>query len=217
MGVGEDLHLDVAAAFEVGLDEDLAVAEGAHGLGARGLQCGAQFVEAAHDAHAAPAAARGRLDQYRQVRLGDLAQGGDAHQFLGAGLGRHRLDRRRGRSDPDQAGVEDGTGEVGVLGEEAVSGVHGVRAGAHGGLHHQVGAEVGVGGCRARQPYGGVGHARVERVLVGVRVHGDGPDAEFGAGAEDPAGDLAAVGDQQGRNHVIPHIRKTPKPPRAPS
>ena len=31
--------------------------------------------------------------------------------------------------DPDQTGVEDGLGEVGVLGEKAIAGVHGVGAG----------------------------------------------------------------------------------------
>ena len=39
------------------------------------------------------------------------------------------LDRRRRRADPDQPGVDDGLGEVGVLGEEAVAGVHRVGAG----------------------------------------------------------------------------------------
>ena len=216
--VGEDLHLDMAAALDVRLGEHLPVAEGARGLGARGGQRVVQLVQTPYDPHPAPAAARGGLHEHRQVVRPDLAQGRDAHELLGACLGRHRLDRPGRRPDPHQAGVEDGAREAGVLGQEAVAGVHGVGTGRGGRLHDQLAAQIRLGGRRARQPYGGVGHARVQRVLVGVRVHGDRPDAQFMAGAEDPAGDLAPVGHKDRSDHVgVPHIRKTPKPPRAPS
>ena len=46
-----------------------------------------------------------------------------------------------------------------------------------------------------------VGAAHVGRVAVGLRVDGDGADAEATAGAEDAAGDLAAVGDQDFGEH----------------
>lgn len=65
--VAEDLHLDMAARRQVGLDEDLAVTEGGEGLGGGRLQGGGQFVEGVDDAHAASAAARGRLDEDGQV------------------------------------------------------------------------------------------------------------------------------------------------------
>ena len=55
--------------------------------------------------------------------LGDVA-GGD--------LVAERLDRLGARADPDEPGADDGAGEVGVLGEEAVAGVHRVGAGAAG-------------------------------------------------------------------------------------
>ena len=72
------------------------------------VQLGVQVGEFADDAHAAPAAARRGLDQHRQVGLGDRSTGRAAgrrrrHQLLGAGLGRHRLDRLGRRADPDQA------------------------------------------------------------------------------------------------------------------
>ena len=103
--------------------------------------------------------------------------------------------------------------EGGVLGEEAVAGVDGVGAGRARGVDEQVGAQVGVGRRGAGQPDGAVGLARVRRVGVGVGVDGDGADAEVAAGAEDPAGDLAAVGDQDSGDHRDrAHIRKTPKP-----
>jgi hypothetical protein len=136
VGVGDDLHLDMASAFDVRLDEDRAVPEGALGLGRGGLQLAFQVGEFADDPHAAAAAARRRLHQDRQIGLGhrvrvegcEQRHPGGGHQLLGAGLGGHRLDRLGRRADPDQARVEDGPREVGVLGQEAVAGVHGVRA-----------------------------------------------------------------------------------------
>ena len=55
----------------------------------------------------------------------------------------------------------------------------------------------------------GLGHERQPRVGVGVDRHR--LDAEAPAGGEDPAGDLAAVGDEQSVDHPA-HILKTPKP-----
>lgn len=199
--VGEDLHFHMPTALYVGLDEDLAVSEGAEGLGAGGAQLGVEGVELAYDAHTASAAARGRLDEHREIGGGDRLQRFEPHQFLGARLGGHRLDGLGRRPDPDEARVEDGPREAGVLGEEAVPGVHGVRARAQGGLHDQVAAQIRVRGRRPRQPYRLVGHTRVEGVLVGVRVHGDGPDPQLTAGAEDPAGDLAPIGHEDRSNH----------------
>lgn len=201
VGVGEDLDLHMAAVLDVRFDEDLAVAEGARGLGAGAAQGRVQVLEAAYDPHAAAAAARGRLHQHGQVGGRDVRERGDAHQLLRARLGRHRLDRGRGRADPHQARVQDRPREVGVLGEEAVAGVDGVGAGGDRRLHDQVGAQVGVGGGRARESYGRVGHARVEGVRVRVGVHGDRSDAQFTARAEDPAGDLAPVGDEHRSDH----------------
>ena len=42
-----------------------------------------------------------------------------------------------------------------------------------------------------------VGHLNVPGAGVGLRVDGDGGHTEALGGAHDPAGDLAAVGDQQ--------------------
>ena len=93
-------------------------------------------------------------------------------------------------------------GEVGVLGEEPVAGVDRLRAGlASGGEDRRR--------CRGRtarrggrpDPDGGVGLAHVRRLGVGVAVDGDRADAEAPQGADDAAGDLAAVGDEDGVEH----------------
>jgi hypothetical protein len=74
--------------------------------------------------------------------------------------------------------------------------VDGVGAGALGRVDDEIAAQVGVGWRVARQVDGPIGLAHEGRVGVGVGVNGDGGDAEVAAGAEHPAGDLAAVGDQ---------------------
>ena len=46
----------------------------------------------------------------------------------------------------------------------------------------------------------------VDRVSVGVRVHGRGRDAELAAGSHDPDRDLAAIRDQ----HLVEELRLHP-------
>ena len=171
---------------------------------ARGDRVG-ELVGAAHDAHAAPAAAGRRLHQRGQTDLGERLDGG-------VGQHRHarcaRISRLASIFEPIAA-IAAGGGPIharpasttawanaAFSDEEAVAGMDGVGAGAQGGVDQQVAAQVGVGRRVARQADGGVGLADERRVGVGVAVHGDGRDAEPPAGADDAAGDLAAVGDE---------------------
>ena len=64
------------------------------------------------------------------------------------------------------------------------------------GLEDETGDEVGVGGCGALEAHCLVGLLHEQRVGVGVGVDDRGPDAEFAGGADNAAGDLAAVGDE---------------------
>ena len=60
----------------------------------------------------------------------------------------------------------------------------------------------------ARRPdlHGLVGEAHDRGLGVGGRVDRDGLDAELAAGARDPQGDLAAVGDQDLLEHALPSL-----------
>jgi hypothetical protein len=109
-------------------------------------------------------------------------------------------DRGGRRADPDQPGVQDGLGELGVLREEPVARVHGVRAGAARDVQQLGDVEVGLGCAGAVQGVRLVRDAHVQRLAVGVRVDGDGGEAGVAAGAGDADGDLAAVGDEDLRD-----------------
>ena len=144
-GIGEALGLDVAGLVEVLLDEALAAPERRDGLACGRLEQFRDLVELAGDLQAAAAAAVGRLDGDGQAELlgerddliGGLDRSGCAGGERGADLlghvaGRHLVtelfDGLGARADPDQAGSLDRARELGVLGEEAVAGMHGIGA-----------------------------------------------------------------------------------------
>ncbi len=93
-------------------------------------------------------------------------------------------------------GVDHGLGEVGVLGQEAVAGVHGVGAGLRGDVQHLVERQVALAGRVAAERERLVGEPDERRVPVGVGVDGDARQTGVTAGADDPDGDLTAVGDE---------------------
>ena len=223
VGVGEDLDLDVPRQADPPLDQQGGVAERGLGLTPRGGDRVGQAAGGADQPHALPAAARRRLEQHRVARAepgrlrrpgqlgiaqpGRLAARHDRHarrrdHALGGDLVPHGGDRARGRPDEHQAVLGARPGQRGVLGQEPVAGVHGLGPAAQrrvddvldGQVAAHSGREVGGGGGPAA---GVVGRA------------GDhGADAEPVQGTDDPDGDLAPVGDEDGGEHG--HIRKTP-------
>ncbi len=225
VGVGQDLDLDVPGVGHQPLDQQRVVPEAAPGLApGRGDRVG-QVGGPVHLAHALAAAAGARLEQHRVADLhrsqrqrlvvqpGPVGSGHHRHARLGHGLlgpdlVAHRLDGRRRRADERDPGRLARRGEHGVLRQEAVAGMDGLRAGPPGradhGIHRQVGR-------RRAQVHGQVSQRHVRRGRVRVGVHGHGADAEPPQGPDHPAGDLAAVGHQHGAEHAHPHIRKTPK------
>ena len=172
MGVGEDLHLEVAGRGDPALEEEGVVAEGPGGLAPRGLERGGQLGEVLHAVHALPASAGGGLDQQRDPDLGGAgeqrrvvqpgrgqarhdghAAGGDG--LAGGDLVAHGRDRGGGRADEGDARRGAGDRELGALGEEAVAGVDRVGPAGAGGAEHLVDGEIGV------DAHGGVGRGDV--------------------------------------------------------
>ncbi len=136
-----------------------------------------------------PASAQqaGARQQRHAVLLGQIAR--RVLEAEGAHL------RRRGADEGDAGGLA-GFGEVGVLGEETVAGVDGLRAGSLGDLQDPVGAQVALGGGRRAEQHGLVGLAHVADAGVGFGIHGHAMHAQCFERADDAAGDGAAVGDQ---------------------
>ena len=192
--------------LDVRLAEHGRVAERGRRLGGAASTAPASSASVADDAHAATAAARRRLDQQRKVGRGDVA---------GRRLGQHRarrpppsaswprpwrpsLHRPRRRADPGQSRVDHLAGELGVLGEEPVARVHGVRAGAQRGRDEQVAAQVGLGrrAARAAAPRRRP-RARTAAPASASEYTATVSMPELAAGPEDPAGDLAPVGHEE--------------------
>ena len=189
--IAEHLHFDVARVLDVLLDVDVTVAERRFRLALRGLERLAHLAGVADDPHAAAAAAGDRLDDHREAQLaGDLegllfavdrpvAAGQDRHAGLlhrapRAGLVAEQPDDVRRRADElDVAGLAD-FGEVGALREEPVAGMDRVGAGDLGRAQHRRDAEIAVGAPGRADAHVLVGEPHVQRVLVGLGVHGDG-------------------------------------------
>ena len=138
--VAEHLEFDVARIAEIFLDIDGVVAERGLGLAARLLISVSSWSSLVHDLHAAPAAARRRLDDHRIADLGgDLARLDDVvdravgarHQrqaelaggALGLDLVAHRADMLGLGADPGDVVRLDDLGELRVLRKEAVAGM----------------------------------------------------------------------------------------------
>ena len=211
--VGEHLRLDMAGPVEVALDEALAATESGHCLSDRRVVELRDLLDRARDLEAATATAEGGLDGDGQAVL--LREGDDLvgvrHGVGSAGhlgcpgacgdvargdLVAQRSDRIRRRSDPGESRVDDGLGEVGVLRQEAVAGMHGVGTGSLGDVDDLGDVEVGLGRAGAAEGEGLVGHLDVQGVAVRVGVDGDGGEAGIAAGPGDSDGDFATVGDE---------------------
>ncbi len=120
-----------------------------------------------------------------------------------------------------------GAGKVDVLAQEAVARVHGLGAGVAAGLDDGLDLQVALGRGGGADPHGDVGFAHVAGAGVGVAVDGHRTDAQGAQGADHAAGDLAAVGDEDGaEQRLLPgrgksgrrrnqswlaHIRNRPK------
>src|SRR5437763_8030229 len=215
IGAPEDLYLDVPYPGEVPLDEHRPVAEHPLGEPAYLLELRRQAGRIRYRGHAHPAAAGRRLDHDRvpdATGLGErrLDRGGRVggtgsdrypggrHQVPRVDLVAHRVDRARVRTDPDQSLRGDRAGEVGVLRQEPVPRMDRLRTGGLRGREDRLDVAV-----RLRRADGyrlvGLGDERQPGIDVGVHRHG--VHAEPARGADDPAGDLSPVGDQQRADH----------------
>ncbi len=224
----------MARALDILLDQHMVVAERRGRLALAAGQCIDEVLAALDLAHALATAAGAGLDQHRVAdAVGLCAQergvllvavvargqrhAGLGHQRLGRALVAHRADGAGRRADEGDAGRRAGIGEVGILGQEAVTGVDRLRAGQACGIEQGITAQVALT-CGGRTNVDGfVGQPHVARVAVSIGIHRHGGDAEAAAGGDDATGDFATVGDQDfGEHgnrlgHGTGYMRNTPK------
>lgn len=213
VGVGQALRLDVPGLVEVALHEALAAPERGDGLADGRVVQLRDLFEGTGDLQAASAAAEGGLDGDRQAVLpgeGDDLVGardrvGRAYHQRGPGalgdvpggdLVAQVADGLRRRADPGQVRVQNGLGEFGVLGQEAVAGVDRVRPRVLGRLEHL--GHVQIAGCRGVTAQGErlVRRADMQGIPVGFGVDGYAHDPGVPAGTGNADSDFATVGDE---------------------
>ena len=202
------------------------VAERGFRLGLRAREALGDLAGGMRDAHALAAAAGRGLDHHRIADLvgdldrllvvrddaemaghgRDLGRGGG---LLGLDLVAHRGDGLGVRPDEDDAGLGQRLRKRLALGEKAVARMHRLGAGRPAGLDDLVDQQIALRRGRRADQHRLVGHLDMQRVAVGLGIDRDGLDAHPAGGLDDPAGDFAAVGDEDALEHAcsVPRSR----------
>ena len=220
MLVAQHLDFDVAGIDDEFFDEDAVVAERGFGFGLGEVEAFGDLGLRMRDPHALTAAAGGGLDHHGIADLvgdlyrvlfvfddaemsrhrGNLGLGGG---LLGFDLVAHRGDGAWiGADEDDACGLKRARKRL-ALGQEAVAGMHGLRAGLAAGLHDFVDQQITLGRCRRADQHGIVSHLDVKRIAVGLGIHSYRLDPHPARSLDDPAGDLAAICDQNSFEHVL--------------
>src|SRR5699024_3747552 len=211
--VREALGFHVAGLIEEPFDEALAPPECGSGLPHGGVEQVGNLFQGVGDLEPAPAATEGGLDRdgksvflregldffcaSNRIRsAGDEGRPGPARDVAGAHFVAERIDRRGWRADPREAGADDGAGEVGVLREEPIPRVNGIRPRPAGDVENLCRIEIGFSGAGAAEREGLVNEFGVQGGAVGIGVDPDGSDPRIRTCARDPDGNLAPVGDE---------------------
>ncbi len=221
--IAEHLHFQMAGALDVFLDEYARIAEVVLPQALDRVEGLGEFRRRAAHAHADTATAGGAFQHHRVADLLGCAEGiGKAVEQVSALQHRYAALFGQGaggvleakhpqlfwrRADKGDAGGFTGFGKGGVLGEKAVAGVNGFRAGFPGNaenlLHHQIGLR-----CRAfAQAVGLVGLLDMQAGGVGLGVDGHAFHIQGAQRTQDAAGNGAAVGDQK----FVEHVQKPSK------
>ena len=215
MPISEHLHFDVLGARNVFLEEHRRISKGALGFPLRLIEQGIQVAGLAHDAHAAPPAAKRRLDDQRESDLRrDLQRvGAIAHRILRAGQRGHlQLLRQRARRhlvshqiqqfclrahelDP---GLPAGPGKTRVLGQKSIARMNQIHPMLPGDGNDPL--DIQIRAHRAFPLAHEVGFVRLEpvhRETILLRVDGNRSQPQLRGRAKDANGDFGAVGNEQ--------------------
>ena len=107
---------------------------------------------------------------------------------------------RVGADEPDVARLAH-FGEIRALGQEAVAGMQRIGAGDFGGADDRRNVQITVAAARRADADVFIRKPDVQRVLVGLRIHGHGLDAQLAAREDHPQRDLSTIGDKNFLEH----------------
>ena len=218
--VGKDLDLDMTACFDEAFEQNAIVAERLGGFASRARERVTELTFGAHDPHALAATPGDGLDQQRKpqptrrrrqgrvrvvfvVVAGQHGYARSGHEPASLALRAHAIDRCGGRADEHDAGRLARARESGVLGQEPVARVDRLAGARARGLQDPFDVEVTLT-RRCRPDLDRlVRHAHVQRTTIGLGVDRDRAQPESPRGADDAAGDFAAVGDEEAGEHGV--------------
>ena len=213
VGIGEYLDLDMTWGVHEPFEKQRVIAECRLGLAPGGPQRGRKVDRIGNAVHPFAATACARFDEHREPDVGrcrdqvvvgepgpgDAGNHGDVagrHSLPRGDLVAHDLYRRCRGTEEDDRRLRQRTCESRVLREESVSGMHRIGADTSRGSDHRVDLQVALGRGGRAESDGLIGHGHVQRIRICVRVHRNAADSRLPQGADHPAGDLPAVGDQ---------------------
>ena len=137
---------------------------------------------------------------------------GGAGELFRFDLVAHRRDRFGSGPDKHNTGLGERARERHVLRQKPVPRMNRLGAARAAGFDDPVDPQIAFGRRRRSDPDRFVGHAHVKRLGVGIRIDRDRGDPHPPRGADDAAGDLAAIGDQDFAEHE-PWRRRCPSWP----
>ena len=178
------------------------------------------FGFAVGDAHAFAAAARTSLDHHGIADLlGDLDClhiAFDDPEMAGHGgnlggrrppfrfdLVAHSGDGFWIRPNEDDSGGRERLGKAFALGQKAIAWMDGFGAALLARGDNLLDDKVAFSCRRGTNRDGGIRHLDVQGILVGLRIDGDRFDSQSARGLDDPAGDFAAIGNQDTLEHAV--------------
>src|SRR5579859_6876686 len=218
VGVGKDLHFDVAGFFQIFFEIEASIAESVQSFRGRIPPGGGKFGIASDDAHAFAAAAGDGFEQHGIAHVlseglrilgilnGIVCSGNGGHIGTASELaaGSFRAEGFHGfgaRADEGDASIRTGSRECRVFGKKPVSRMDSVAAGAARNVDYFVNAKIAFARRGRADGVSLVGKANVKRLTIDVAENRGGTDAQLSASAQDAHGNFTAIGNQDFPEH----------------